>query len=518
MINRRYDFAAEISAVLCAAFVAGCSSGVAAPSEEVHATASSLTGTVTIDDSCFNTSPVCAPRADGKPTPTVAPDSGANVARNIQIADAYMRVASNSPAFNECLQVVMREATNVPDEGFAGPYSPCVGDPQPATFGAVLAAVHTPNPTRVSCNYCRLGTDIGGQAGIGSVDGAGSESIELGNVLAELSKPAPCAYNPDNLPCISDWTLALSADAIAHEIMHTHGYDHVDGGGGCVAPPGVTLDHNSSIPYEVGECIRAVLDWSEESGHMHDRCPDNMPGLNLVDSVLSGSPDTQPMHCVSDPYSGAGGAPVEPVLPKCKLTPSPAPGTPVSLDCIDAVPNQPLETRPVGSTGPWVSGLVPYQSSLDYRVCGETLYGKACTKPIGCPYRVLADTRDATTTTFSWLPAPWVDHYTVRRTNWSGSLMFPGIGTNVPGSYSSISIPFNGNEADTYSVCAYDTPALADPYCCSPVVTPTNTTCFTTSKCRVHGKEVIPTDTDDPDTWCSAAGGILTKKQTCTVH
>jgi hypothetical protein len=44
------------------------------------------------------------------------------------------------------------------------------------------------------------------------------------------------------------------------------------------------------------------------------------------------------------------------------------------------------------------------------------------------------------------------------------------------------------------------------------------TFCFEIAKCRVHGREVLPTDTDDPKTWCSDIGGRIDHFWKCSTR
>lgn len=553
-----------------AMLAAGCSSG-ARPTEGVQSASSALTGTVTIDSSCYDTAPTCPAQADGYPAPPLppfAPDTTANVARNALVAAAYARIAVNSPAFHECLQTVMSKATSVPGAGVTGPYLACARDPRPSTFDTVMSAALSPNETRISCNYCAINSNDAGGARLSGIDGAGREPITLGNQLSHMTSPALCAVNGNTAPCVDDSTLSAAASAIAQGVMYTHGYgqvaDSVNGLNNVnvgdwyftdpntlteryytlddfcgiqpaptpnsgIAPHGPTLFptpglhpvYNSSIPYEVGECVRAVLDWSEQSTHMHDNCESGFAGLNLVDTVLEGTASTVPMHCVKDPYSGAGGPIVLPQAPTCYLTPSPTPNALLTLDCGS---NNPypihLETRPLISTGAWTSGLVPYNSNLDYRVCAASSYGQACARPVGCPYRVLADTKNAVTT-FSWMSAPWVDHYSVRRNDghYPLPISFPIVGPEIPSTFIEENMPAEDPSTE-YALCAMNTRPPGSNQaleCCSTPIKPTRTTCFTTVKCRVKGKDVFATDTDDPATWCASIGGTMTKKETCTV-
>lgn len=353
-----------------------------------------------------------------------------------------MRIAVNSPAFRECLQNVMAHPTQLglPGESWvSGPYYPCSADPGPPTVDAVMGAVLSSNGTVLSCDYHTIGTNTGGYANIGNIDASGREVLTFGNELGSLTAPIDCNYNPDGLPCTWDGAYQGTASTIAHEIMHTHGYTHVGDivwnlndvnvgdvghyaatatqpasthmftlgdfcgvmpsytpGNGGNAPsmptatpsPGVHPTYGSGIPYEVGQCVDTVLAWSEASGHMHDDCGPWFAGLRIVDTVMSGSPSTATLHCVSDPYRGARYspnsrevlAPIPPHAPTCTMDEGCSPTYAAGLHCDDNPNLIHLERRPHGSTGPWVRSAT-YSAAYDYRACAESIYGKACSVP-----------------------------------------------------------------------------------------------------------------------------------------
>lgn len=432
----------------CLASVYGCSS---APPDPVHeslgSTHGALTGSVTFDTSCMV-----------PPTPqTTPPAVPENVMRHLQISEAYARIAANSPAFRECMQNVMTRPTTLGVPGrttwVSGPYLACHGDPAPATLTGVLRHALATTGTRISCDYSAIGTSRGGEASVGNIVG-GEEIVAFGNELGSLNPPENCAYNPDGSPCVGDGVYDDSAQTIAHEVMHAQGYFHVRDsvwnlnnvnvgdvvgtgptayaltlddfcgiapaptpGTGGVAPtdpsasptPGPHPTYGSSIPYEVGQCVQTVLDWSEASGRLHADCGPRFAGLNLVDSVMSGDPASTASHCVADPYVGVsypsnvGGAPIPPHAPtectvgvQCRTT------DPVTVSCTDDNANfLHVERRAVASSGPW-QRVTSYTAGFDYRVCSQSLYGRACSTPSIQLPALCAPVEDHAS-----LPIPW---------------------------------------------------------------------------------------------------------------
>jgi hypothetical protein len=240
---------------------------------------------------------------------------------NISRAFQWARIAVNSPAFAECVDKAFSSFVSVTPPGYGlmqiGPYNPCLvtadGHPDPATPGpgTILSNALSPNPVDIECDYNLLNTSEGGFANVGSVplsDTSSRETITLGSVLGGFQgASAPCYANPGTGACITDDAYAQVAEAIMHEIMHQKGYDHTGYNPGnactmmtpdqlCGIPCSENPYYGSSVPYEVGECVRVVLEESMvHCGSMHD-CPGG--GLQLVDSIFSPSPWC---GCVTDP-------------------------------------------------------------------------------------------------------------------------------------------------------------------------------------------------------------------------
>jgi Galactose oxidase, central domain len=442
---RRHLLVSALATAGLSVFHGGCSSSAPEPpaaEEPLGTTTQAATGSISFDSSC--TSPPSSSPAPGVPTAQVP----ANVMRNVQISEAYMRIVGSSPAFRECMTNIMRGGSQfgLPGaQGPGGPYYACNGDPTPGDVGTVMSHVLSPNGTVISCDYTALGTSRGGSAGVGNIDSSGREVLAFGNELGAMAYPANCNYNPDGAPCIGDDTYRVSANILGHEIMHTHGYSHVSDyvwnlnnvnvgdrvgtppdthvltlddfcgvmpsatpGNAGIAPtmptstptPGRHPTYGSGIPYEVGACVDLVLQWSQASGHLHDDCGASFPGLKLVDTMFSGTPTTVPTHCVADPYTGTpypstvpgNRAPIPPHAPQdasffvpCRTT-----GTVVPHHS-DANANPVhLERRLVGTSGPWTE-TTSYAAGYDYRECAESLYGKACSPASVVPSLCLPD-------------------------------------------------------------------------------------------------------------------------------
>jgi hypothetical protein len=291
-----------------------------------------------------------------------------------------------------------------------------------------MSNVLSANGTMISCDYSTLGTSTGGYAYIGNIDSSGREVMTFGNELGGLAQPEYCQFNPDGAGCVDDFTYAVTADTIGHEIMHTHGYAHVsdrlwnlndvnvgdrtaDGTytytlddfcgyapaytpNGGIAPsaptstptPGAHPTYGTGIPYEAGQCLFTVLAWSSQSGHMHEDCGASFPGFKIVDTVMSGDPSTVTTSCVRDPYVGTAyasnvpGAPIPPRAPTCTFVPSCRVGGDETLSCSDHNANfVHLERRVMGGTR-W-ERTTHWSAGYEYRACAESLYGRACSTP-----------------------------------------------------------------------------------------------------------------------------------------
>jgi len=154
--------------------------------------------------------------------------------------------------------------------------------------------------------------------------------------------------------------------------------------------------------------------------------------------------------------------------------------------------------------------------------CTVRLLGEPLPPPAPlCPTEVQANTNlNELKTTFKWLPPPdvhhHVDHLNINRNGValpSGPVVFPDGTSILPSSVTSVTIPFDQDYLATYNICAV---AIRAKSCCTGPITPTRTLCVEVAKCRVHGRVVLPTDTDDPKTWCSDVGGRIERFLQCS--
>ncbi|HYP98173.1 MAG TPA: hypothetical protein VER96_05835 [Polyangiaceae bacterium] len=314
-----------LAAALIAVALAGCSSGIAVDEPgPAMASTSALTGALTIDASCYS--------ADVK---------------HLQKAAQFLRVVANSPALATCIQNSFNSKTSggqlLPPGLNIGPYVPCVGDPAPTTATTINQLMASINPTRISCDYTKLGTSVGGYAQV--FDEGNSTNPEVINLGSELGliqgKSVGCAYStaPD---CAPMQVYTDLADVIGHEIMHQHGYSHVDdnwvdytpassAGHLCGIPYSQHPVYDNGVPYMVGECIYAVLYASAQSCQgMYTTCGN---GLSLVQSTFTSTPTCScvqelgaPAYCPPQPctppatWNAQSCACVSPA-PTCKKTP-----------------------------------------------------------------------------------------------------------------------------------------------------------------------------------------------------
>ena len=238
----------------------------------------------------------------------------------LQRAFALGQVAANSPAFAECLETSLTTFNQGGLPGMnIGPYVACTNDPPNVTAGALLAAVRSMNPTTIACDYGAIGTSTGGDALIGNADLGNSstaESITLGSSLSYLvGKDGPCFWNPNDPNCAPGVNYAVVAETIFHEVMHQHGYLHVDNnwfayteedsaGHLCGIPYSAQPVYGNGIPYIVDHCLFAVMGESDKAcSSMYTGCGE---GLSLLDSVYDATPTCS---CVEAPRSASVGAP-----------------------------------------------------------------------------------------------------------------------------------------------------------------------------------------------------------------
>jgi hypothetical protein len=142
--------------------------------------------------------------------------------------------------------------------------------------------------------------------------------------------------------------------------------------------------------------------------------------------------------------------------------------------------------------------------------CRITEYTGAGNPPPLCPteVRILTDLNESKTT-FNWSTPSDVDHLNIRRNGVmgpSGLLIFPDGKSVLSPTTTTVTVPFDQDYLATYNVCTVGGDAQT---CCTEPITPRRRLCVEVAKCRIHGREVLPTDTDDPNTWCSSIGGRI---------
>ncbi|HEY2514137.1 MAG TPA: hypothetical protein VGI39_24890 [Polyangiaceae bacterium] len=227
---------------------------------------------------------------------------------NLELAYAYGRVATNSPAFKECIDTAFSQNLKVTPPGFGpvtiGPYVACSSDPPTPSAATILTSLMTANPTDITCDYSQIGTSKGGYAGLGGVPSDNPvtpENITLGSELGWLQNASlPCFSAAPGAACVADQGYAELGDTILHEVMHQHGYNHFEYGNPpflCGIPQSENPSYANSVNYQVGECIRAVIEESIDHCTMHQGCS-TAHGLMLQDSILSASSSCS---CVTDP-------------------------------------------------------------------------------------------------------------------------------------------------------------------------------------------------------------------------
>ncbi|MCL2448629.1 MAG: hypothetical protein FWD17_06770, partial [Polyangiaceae bacterium] len=153
----------------------------------------------------------------------------------IELGFEYARIAANSPAFRECITKGFSQGVKMPIDGsILGPYIACNTDPSTPNAQTILTSASTANPTRIVCNYADIGTSTAGYAGVGGVpptDPTTFENIALGSDLGSIEgSSGPCfeSFVNPSLPCVGDATLGWIGAHIYHEVMHQHGYNHIE--------------------------------------------------------------------------------------------------------------------------------------------------------------------------------------------------------------------------------------------------------------------------------------------------
>jgi hypothetical protein len=217
------------------------------------------------------------------------------------------RVASASTAFAECLDSRVRSR-----------YRQCNGDPFygddiDTQIASVFEATHTFNDVTMNCT--------GGLGAASAYNGpyyrSDTESLRWGQWFTD-------AYNAMNLPLCNGSNgpncyrpqypqpYAFAAEAIWHEVMHNHGYNHGDEPNstakaqcGYSSDPYWNFQYNT-MPYIVGSCISEVIVRARNvcGWPLDTNCG---PGaLAMVHTFVQGGPSPNCV-CVHDPRgSGMG--------------------------------------------------------------------------------------------------------------------------------------------------------------------------------------------------------------------
>lgn len=205
-------------------------------------------------------------------------------------ARLYGRVASSTPAFEQCVDRVMRLglSSGVTATGFStGPYRQCNGDPY---FGAglgaqrtaVLDAARSANDLEIQCSSS---TDIA-SASLGSYGRFSPESMNFGPWLSTAANTPASAIT--------------AAGAIWHEAMHQHGYTHGANSqeaaiGNCGYSGDATWNFQvNTMPYLLGDCLEEVLRESVNTCGNIENC--GAGSLKLVTGLGALS-----CECVADP-------------------------------------------------------------------------------------------------------------------------------------------------------------------------------------------------------------------------
>lgn len=168
------------------------------------------------------------------------------------------RIASVSPAFDECVQSSMTDR-----------YTPCAGEPFNTAsietqVAQALAITETPNDLAVTCsggcgNAC---------AAIGTYNHSDDEAFSWGDwINAAVAKQSRPLCGPGETPDWTDttcrplgWPWSQVASLVWHEVSHTHGYNHDNCG---ITEPGWNFQADT-VPYIIGNCLAQVLSTSAE--------------------------------------------------------------------------------------------------------------------------------------------------------------------------------------------------------------------------------------------------------------
>jgi hypothetical protein len=149
--------------------------------------------------------------------------------------------------------------------------------------------------------------------------------------------------------------------------------------------------------------------------------------------------------------------------------------------------------------------------------CRITQFAGAWVPPPPCPTVSAVNDFGTSTTTVGWLASAGLEHIFVTR---QGSGPFSLSSTReFPGTSTSATFPLDQDYAATYSVCFVGARSWrGTQQCCSVPIVAAKHICVEVAKCRINGREVLPTDTDDPRTWCASIGGRVEHRVECATY
>ena len=210
------------------------------------------------------------------------------------------RIAAASAAFRQCLGSALTVATTYDPGWTVGPYRACTDDQAPTTLTTLLSVLQSDRSVSVTCEEGVLPTGEGGRASLRSAS-RWHEPVMVGNSLAPFLR---CEDNADP-SCVGDDAYSKAANTLYHEVMHTHGYNHMEGAYTCGASD-PALGYGNGIPYIVGGCVEMVLRASDRL------CVDRPCGVGSRRTIVGfrpdGTADAGPFGvctCVGDPGMSA---------------------------------------------------------------------------------------------------------------------------------------------------------------------------------------------------------------------
>lgn len=222
----------------------------------------------------------------------------------------YGRIAASTPAFEECVDEVVRNGS------FGmGPYRECNGDPY---YGSPVSTqvdkvLDVARSTFDVKMWCSGG---GGNASTFLGDyGADDERFWWGGWLDavhnQLDDPL-CSANGNVQPCRfapEPWPYSQASGISWHEVMHNHGYTHgandqANAKINCGYPTSTNAEFHfqrNTMPYIVGACLDKVVNLSGEHCGNMETCGQNE--LRVIDGF-----DETSCSCVHDPRMDGIGA------------------------------------------------------------------------------------------------------------------------------------------------------------------------------------------------------------------